>query len=422
MTISTALRMGSGFLTFVVIARSIGAEQFGVLSYWMAIAGLLALPVNYGFGMQLLREVGANKLVASKVMTETIVAKVVLSIIVFVGAVVSCFLFPIPKFVFLLILLMFVLESFAEHMNFLLRANAEFDSEAKVAAISSAAALVLLAGVAVYTRSLNSVCVAYLLSRVISISVAVYSVKNLWGFSISEAWRATKRVPEVLGRGFSYATDVAVGAVNSTLDTILVGSLLGPKSVGIYQSGMKLFQGFTSLAPIVSFVYLPELAGAKNREDVARLRSLADSMMRKLLIVGGGGAIFLCLAPTQLVAFLYGGQYEELASLLPWFALALMLRFMTAAFGVVLTALGLQAKRAFVNAGSVLVLSVGILILSGPMGLQGVLVALSVASLFVFGSYCILLSRERLGLGLGVLNSLLAAPVFVLIAFRIANP
>jgi len=422
MTISTALRMGSGFLAFVVIARFIGAEQFGLLSYWMAIAGLMALPVNYGFGMQLLREVGGNREIAATVMTETVVAKFVLSALVFLVAGIACAVLAVPAVVFLLILMMFVLESFAEHMNFMLRANSEFNIEAKITAISSLLAVVLLVSAAIATKSLIAVCVAYVVSRLFALGLGLWAVKKFWKFSFVQAAQSVKDIPRVLARGFSYATDVAVGAVNSTLDTILVGAMLGTRAVGVYQSGMKLFQGFTSLAPIISFVYLPELAAAKNADEVSRLRLQANAMMRKLVFVGGAGALVLCLAPNQLVGFLYGQQYEELAGLLPWFALALLLRFMTAAFGVVLTALGLQAKRAAVNAGSVIVLAVGILVLAGSMGLKGVLAALSLAALFAFGAYSVLIYRERIGVGFGGVNVLLAAPVFGFIFYRIVFP
>ncbi|MBY0235021.1 MAG: oligosaccharide flippase family protein [Burkholderiaceae bacterium] len=422
MTISTALRMGSGFLAFVVIARFIGAEQFGLLSYWMAIAGLMALPVNYGFGMQLLREVGGNREIAPIVMTETVVAKFALSALVFLVAGIACLVLAIPVAVFLLILLMFVLESFAEHMNFLLRANAEFNIEAKITAISSLISVLMLMGAAIATKSLIAVCLAYVISRLCALGLGLWAVRRFWRFSLVQVCQSVKAIPRVLARGFSYATDVAVGAVNSTLDTILVGSILGTRAVGVYQSGMKLFQGFTSLAPIVSFVYLPELAAAKNAKDLLRLRLQANAMMRKLVLVGGVGAIALCLAPTRLVGLLYGHQYEELAGLLPWFALALLLRFMTAAFGVVLTALGLQAKRALVNAGSVAVLAVGIFLLAAPLGLKGVLVALSLAAFFAFSAYSLLIYRQRIGVGFGAANGLLATPVFALILYRMIFP
>ncbi|RZA04229.1 MAG: hypothetical protein EOO68_08680, partial [Moraxellaceae bacterium] len=79
---STAMRLSCGLLSFVVMARLLGPDQFGILMLCFSAAGLLALLSNYGFAPYLLREIGANPGAAVSLMSEVLTAKIILSLVV----------------------------------------------------------------------------------------------------------------------------------------------------------------------------------------------------------------------------------------------------------------------------------------------------------------------------------------------------
>lgn len=138
MSLSTVLRMGSGFVLFVIVARQLGVESFGTLSYWMAVAGLATLPVNYGFGLYALREIGRNPAISSALIADTLVAKLALAaLMAMVFALSLPWLAERQTIVAWALLAMFFLESFAEHFNAGLRASGAFHVEAKLAVLIS---------------------------------------------------------------------------------------------------------------------------------------------------------------------------------------------------------------------------------------------------------------------------------------------
>jgi O-antigen/teichoic acid export membrane protein len=120
--------------------------------------------------------------------------------------------------------------------------------------------------------------------------------------------------------------------------------VFGTQIVGLYAGGQKILQGVVALAPVVGNVMIPHIARkAHDRAtDTWRAAAAAGALMVGIgLIV----AVPLIILPGFITHTLFGSEFSRLAEWLPWFGLILFVRYSGAAFGIVLSAIGLQKKR-----------------------------------------------------------------------------
>ena len=112
MAVTTASKMLSGIVVFVIMARVLGPHDFGLVVYSFTLASIFVLLVDYGFSQQLLRDIGAAPQAIHQLMGRVLVAKVALSIAMLILCAIYLLLFPKDKtteIVFLLLLLSSIL-------------------------------------------------------------------------------------------------------------------------------------------------------------------------------------------------------------------------------------------------------------------------------------------------------------------------
>ena len=73
--ITTVVRLATGVVLFVVLAHVWGPERFGVFMYPFTIAGILVKLVDYGFLLQVARDVGRRTSEAHATMNRALGAK-----------------------------------------------------------------------------------------------------------------------------------------------------------------------------------------------------------------------------------------------------------------------------------------------------------------------------------------------------------
>ena len=78
--ISTIVRLATGLVLFIVLAHVWGPERFGTFMYPFTIAGILVKVVDYGFLLQVTRDVGRDLSAAHSTMSRAHGAKLLLAV------------------------------------------------------------------------------------------------------------------------------------------------------------------------------------------------------------------------------------------------------------------------------------------------------------------------------------------------------
>ena len=399
MALSTYFRIGSQLIVFVVLARVLGAEQFGMVAYWTAVTILVVLPVNYGFGMQLMREFSRAQDGFVKMLADTLSAKLFLSIVVLIFSFAFSFNYIHKPILFWFFLLSAQLDSYNEYLNYILRASGLYQVEARLSFVISAIQFVIVIAIATITKSAVHVAAGYLVSRSIGLFFTWRGVARVFAeFNYVWSKLGIKNIFKTLKTGFPYAADMAVSTMNSVLDTVLLKQYVSIASVGEYQAGARLMLGGATMASVINNVYLPKLSAHGCHDSTYKSTLIQLNVL--MLACGGGMSLFFLLFNDFIATNLFGTGYKELSGLLPWFGFLLFLRYFAASFGVNLTALGHQKVRVYANVFYLISFVIAVAIIVPLSGLTGMLVSSCISTIFLIMLYFLYLFYRKLPIGL----------------------
>jgi O-antigen/teichoic acid export membrane protein len=348
--VSVGSRLLVGLLLFLLLARLWGPAQFGLFSFVFSVCALAVLVVDFGFAVYLLREVAAQPAAAPRLIAEAFRAKLVLAALVVVLLALATWIAgpqALPPPLVVPLFLTALVMSFADFFVAPLRALGRFDLEAGLVTLANALQFVLAGSVAWLGGSAVLVACAMVVSRCVYLALS---------------WRATHRLlpdlrlatPVVTGpmhtlrRAWPYGVDGMLITVWNQLDVVAVRILFGTQAVGLYSAGQKIVLGVGALAPVVGNVMIPRLSRQATTRDPAFWRTA----LKTGALMASIGAVFgipLMLFPEQLSHLMFGASYQGLAALLPLFGGVLLLRYVAASAGVVITAAGFQSRRVVVQ-------------------------------------------------------------------------
>lgn len=341
MGVTTAARLGAGLFTFAVLARLLGPESFGVLMLWLSVSALLSLITNYGLTPYVLREIGANPASAESIINEGLTGKLLLSAVVFSCAIIAAWGFGIEhKQVFLFLLVASVADTFSEFLNAGFRARDRFDAETRIATITAFSHAAIVAGAIFFYPTVEVAAFAYAISRLMILAITVpavarnFAAPRLAGLGVSLVR---------LRKAINYAVDFGFQSLFGQIDSVVLNYFIGPVAVGLYQAGMRVFQGGSTAVQVLANVFLPRAAAKEQSANEFGRESKRIQMA--FLSFGAFFGIALAVFAEFIVHAIFGSAYSDLVRLFPLFGLLFFVRFAAAAWGVVLTAAGEQRFR-----------------------------------------------------------------------------
>ena len=379
--ISTGVRLLSSLALFVVLAHVWGPTAFGVFMYPYALAAIVVRIVDYGFTLQIARDVGRAPDRTHDIVGRAIGAKLVLlAPTLLVSGVLLARLPSGPSYGTLLCLLLLdaLVGSFALFLNIPLRAHGRFDREAS---ISIAANLVFFGAViAAAGAGAGPVAVAsiFVLARCAFLVLAVRGYVHVAG-GRPRIILDRQSLSTTLSNGFPYAVHMVVGTLFLQVDTLVIQHIMGAFAVGLYQGGMRLLFGALLVGDALHNVFFASLA--RVAADARELGRLATRMTRHFVALGVIGFGVLLGGGRTIVSLLFADQFAPLADLVPLFGLLVLVRYSGLAYGSVLTLAERQGVRMLAATGVLALNLVLDMALIPRMGLRGALVASAVSDL-----------------------------------------
>lgn len=406
MAVTTGVRLLTGVVLFVLLARKLGPADFGQFAYWVTVTSLLSLLVDYGFTPKILREVGKDPASARKALGDALVTKFGFSVCLFV-------LLPIAAFIFKLesrdAVLMFSLMaaaigfSFGDFICAPFRALDSYAEETKIVVFTSIIHFVLVYGAAVLDLGLETLAIVFAVSRIIYACTSFIASFKVLGKPVWPRNKLACFINEARD-GLYYALDMGMANLYLQIDTVLVNLYLGSHAVGVYQAGAKLVQGFYTLPQIASNLYLPRIARAEsNPPQFAKV--LQDSSIQ-LFFSGFLGYLVFAFGASFLQEIIFGHEYAELRELLPLFGLLVFTRYYLASLGFGISGLGFQQYRFKVTVLMCLVLAALSPFIVPLFGLKGFIFLLVGVTLVltVFYYYRLLVNGRPVGYARAVMS------------------
>ena len=379
--ISTGVRLLSSLALFVILAHLWGPTEFGVFMYPYALAAILVRIVDYGFSLQVARDVGRSPECTHDIVGRAIGAKLVLlAPALIVSGVMSTHLPRGASYITLLALLLVdaLIGSFALFLNIPLRALGRFDREAKISATANLLFFVATVAAAAAGAGPVKVAAIFVVARSAFLLLALRGYVHVAG-GRPRVVLDRESLAGTLSRGFPYAVHMVVGTLFLQVDTLVIQQIMGAFAVGLYQGGMRLLLGALLVGDALHNVFFASLARVAH--DPRELGRLATQMTRYFVVLGVIAFGVLLGAGQVIVSLLFAEQFVSLADLVPLFGLLVLVRYSGLAYGAVLTLAERQGVRMLAAIG-VLALNVVLdIVLIPQIGLRGALVASAVSDL-----------------------------------------
>lgn len=420
MGLSTVLRLLTGTVVFIILARAWGPERFGVFMYAFTLTSLAALVADYGFAAQLMREVARAPAQLGEALSAVLSAKLMLLVPVLLVAIGFSILRDVPpadSAVLWVLLAGGLVGSFAESYIAVFRGLNRYHEETVIM-------------LWVNLLHIGGICwLLWLGSGVLGVAWAIFASRVLF---LLMSWRSLRRLrPELkaiplgtqaqgwhyLKVGFPFAAESGFTNFQSQADTLIVNYFLGPAAVGVYQAGLRLMQGANSFAQVLSNVYMTSMAG--KLDDAGAMKVFGNRLFLQMLLIGTLCFLVFTLGAEPITKLLYGVKYLALVELMPWFGVVLMARYIAASHGVILSAIGMQTYRVAAIGGALMVLFLATALLVPALQLKGMLLSSLTAVVTLELLYVGSLSLRDMPRGLSrrnvmLLVSIVAASVFLM--------
>lgn len=293
------------------IARYLGPENYGVLSYSIAFVGLFGFIASLGVDGILNRELVKTPEKRDELLGTTFRLKLIGGAIAFCLAIASVLIFksePRVKILVALFAFSFILQSINIVSTYF---NAEVKSKNSVKAVFIAT---------IITSILKIIII--LLGKGVIWLVIVFVLDSLWqGIGLVKAyrryglkignWKFDKILAKVILKN-SWPLMLASAAwfISLKIDQVMIGSMLGNYKVGIYAAAVKLVEVWYFVPGIICTALLPAIINAKITDEKLyknRLKNFYILMTIIPLVM----AVLVTLLAQPIIQVLFGNGYLE---------------------------------------------------------------------------------------------------------------
>ncbi|MDO8412570.1 MAG: flippase [Gallionellaceae bacterium] len=406
------------FLTLILVARALGAAEFGVLSYIMAFVGVFQLFADLGLTNTLVREIARERERVAEIMGA--LRPLAWASSLFVFALIAALgwslsatteIYQATLLLGLAVLATFHSFSYAS----VCRAFEEMGYNA-AGNISHKILQILLVMLALFMHTgVVGVAAAMLAANLYQwlffhIVVRKRYVPNLrWRVDVAY-WRylLLEAIPIGMAMVFRRA--------NQQVGTLVLTALATSTSVGLFNAAYKIVQMIDMIPFTLSLPFFPPIARLA-KESPQRLFVLLERVWRVFMIIAAPIVVWLFIMAPRLVELMFGAEYAAASATLRILTFAVLFLFVTALYAYLF--LALQRQRFYtISSGLCLLANVLLGVLLIPhYGHTGAAVAALAGEIIFCGSGAWLLYGLGLRLslprvfGIPLLLAITAVPV-----------
>jgi PST family polysaccharide transporter len=331
------LRVATGVLVGVWVARYLGPKGYGSLNFAVAFTALFFPFAELGLPSIVVRDLVRHPERRATIVSSAIALRLA-GTGVSICLIICCSLLLRPRDVHSLAMAVAVALSFIPQAWDIV----DYDYQARMRpapiTITRAASLVVFSAVKVILILVRApvICFALAISGEAALCALVF--RHLArGLRLAAA--ARRQMLDLLSSSWPLAISALSVILYMQIDQVMLGQMAGDRAVGIFSAAVRISQSWFFVPIAVVAAAAPALTTAHQASEQDYQRQL-HTVMRSLFWMGVAAAVLLSVLSRQIVGYLYGVRYHEAGTVLAIHAWAGM--FAT---------LGLSSGPWFVNAG-----------------------------------------------------------------------
>ena len=386
----------AGYLYFLLAARYLGVENFGIYTYALAVVTILSVFIDYGFSTFSIREIAKDKEKAQLFLSNTILLRIGMAILGYSLILILTLLFekkPIKNEVLLVINLYLFVRAFAESFDSLFFAFEKQTYKALLIVFNNL--ILLLFGYFLLKRGGGIITLSWVyvggaaLTAALSIFLVLNKIfKPKFSFSLEKCkW--------IVKHSTGFALPILVASMNVRVCILILSFLKGDILVGLYNAASRLIDGLNFVPATLGFVIYPIFSRTHSKEE-GSFQRIMNKASKFILALSLPIVIGVSILSRSIVATFYGQEYISSAlalSILTWGLIPISLNYI---FGHALFSTNLQRHSLQVAILSLSLTIIGNIFLINFYGLVGACIVTVGVDSFVTLGYFFFLKKNSI--------------------------
>lgn len=321
-------------ITSIFVARYLGPEDFGILSYAVSLSSLFAISTHMGLSGLAVREM-VNKPDETEELMGSIFG------IKFIGAFIALFSYLVfisltgdrsstEYWVLILISITIFLKPF-EVFDYWFQAKVKAKYSSIVRSVSSIIVSILKITLVIISAGLLEFASTYIVQTILVISLFTYFFIKKADSSIKKWKFEFQRVKELLSEGWMVMLGAIFAIVYLKIDQVMIRWLISAEEVGVYSVAARISESWYFIPTIIVSSLFPKLIELK-RESQEKFRNRLQQLFNLLFLIALSLAVVISFIAKPLIVGLYGAEYQYASLILQIHIWAGVFIFMRAIF------------------------------------------------------------------------------------------
>lgn len=308
-TISQVIVNLCAFLWTIAIARYLGVNDYGILSFAISFTVLLGMGTDIGMTTFATREISKEKSLTNKFINNVIPFKVVLSVLLFILTALILFLLGYDKLTIDVSLIISIETIFICMVKFIAGVF-QAHEDVRINSIGDMVAgllLLLFTFITIFfDLGLKAIAMSYTLTYLIYMIIMAYEIIKHYGAPKFELdlpfWIGTAKKSIPFGLSIFFYT------VYFSIDVVMVQMIAGDYATGVYNSAYKIVSVFAAFYVIYQYVIFP-LMSKLYAEDTNLLKVSFEQSFKYSLLILLPLSIGVYLYSDYIINLIYSSQY-----------------------------------------------------------------------------------------------------------------
>lgn len=376
------------FFTFILIARNLSVQNFGILSFAISFVGLFIFFIDFGLNELLIRDVsGKIEQLAGRYITQSVTLKLVFSILTY-GLITLCVIFFIDshtaRHIALILGICLIFDSFTIYFRSIFRLFEKMEFES-ISLICEAVLKISFIFIVINSFGLSILDVAILfllVSFIIFLFTMFFVSKKFIKLRLSfdrEFWHM------LFKRALPFILVASFGVINFKISVIIVSKMQNDLATGLYGAAVRLIEPLL-IIPVTAAIAIFSTASRIHKTSGILLLSLHRNSLRALIWMGLAVSVLVNIYAGKIISIVLGTKYLD--SVMPLRLLSLGLVPLFIKFYLERFILIMEKSRIVCSSyifGTLITIVFGLVLVMTPLGYLGAAVSLVLSEFFIAG-------------------------------------
>lgn len=328
----------------VLVARSLGPELFGALSFILGFTGLFLFACDWGINLLIMNRVSKERKSVNQYIDNAFLP------VLFLSAITSVAVYTVIMFlgysstvlngitIGLIILLITALNGLFRGAFY---AYEKMEYETITNLTERLSAIIFVSIAVFYGEGIIEILMAYLLSKICSFIICI----TLYRFKIAKLCPTfdINYTFNLIKRSLPFGINVMLSALYIQADVSLIAFIKGEQDVGLYRAANGLILHLPIIALMINNSIYPIMVS--RNEDKEFVKRACEKSARLVLLIGLPITLFIFIFSDRIISILYGKEYADATIALMILIMALPLKLVSNSLATTLTAINRQMDR-----------------------------------------------------------------------------